>query len=214
MKNNRLRTRPLNLAAYLVPWLLAAPIVAQTEGNPPGRAARLSVIEGQVSFQPSGENDWSQATLNYTMTTGDRIYTYDGSRAELEVGPWAVRLSQDTDLTMANLTDQFMQLGVGRGSVRVAVYQMPPDNTVEIATPNGALTASEPGSYRVDVDPDNGTRVIVNRGSLQVSGGGANQTIEAGQAAQLTGTEPIEVTLLSLPARMVSISGAPSAIGA
>jgi len=91
MKNNRLRTRPLNLAAYLVPWLLAAPIVAQTEGNPPGRAARLSVIEGQVSFQPSGENDWSQATLNYTMTTGDRIYTYDGSRAELEVGPWAAR---------------------------------------------------------------------------------------------------------------------------
>ena len=193
-------TRRLKLIACLAPCLLAAPIFAQTEGNPPGRAARLSVIEGKVSFQPSGENDWSDATLNYTMTTGDRIYTYDGSRAELEVGPWAVRLAQDTDLTMASLTDQFMQLGVGQGSVRVSVYQMPPGNTVEIATPNGALTASGPGSYRVDVDPNNGTRVIVNRGSLQVSGGGANQTIEAGQAAQLTGTGPIQVNLLPLPA--------------
>ena len=200
MKNKQLGTRRWKLVACLVPWLLAAPIFAQTEGNPPGRAARLSVIEGKVSFQPSGENDWSEATLNYTMTTGDRIYTYDGGRAELEVGPWAVRLAQDTDLTMANLTDQFMQLGVGQGSVRVTVYQMPPGNTVEFATPNGALTASGPGSYRVDVDSNNGTRVIVNRGSLQVSGGGANQTIDAGQAAQLTGTGPIQINLIALPA--------------
>src|SRR6516162_10087040 len=136
MKTKPWGTLRLKLGAFLALFLLAAPIFAQTEGNPPGRAARLSVIEGQVSFQPSGENDWSQATLNYTMTTGDRIYTYDGSRAELEVGPWAVRLAQDTDLTMANLADQFMQLGVGQGSVRVTVYQMPPGNTVEIATPN------------------------------------------------------------------------------
>jgi hypothetical protein len=144
MEHKKLGTRHLKLLACLAPWLLAGPIFGQTEGNPPGRAARLSVIEGKVSFQPSGENDWSDATLNYTMTTGDRIYTYDGSRAEVEVGPWAVRLAQDTDLTMASLTDQFMQLGVGQGSVGVAVYQMPPGNTVEIATPNGALTASGP----------------------------------------------------------------------
>jgi hypothetical protein len=200
MKNKQLGSRSLKLVVYLVPWLLAVPIFAQAEGNPPGRAARLSVIEGKVSFQPSGENAWSSATLNYTMTTGDRIYAYDGSRAELEVGPWAVRLAQDTDLTMANLTEQFMELGVGQGSVRVAVYQMPPGNTVEIATPNGALTASEPGSYRFDVDPNGGTRVIVNRGSLQVTGGGANQIIEGGQAAQLTGNGPIQIDLLALPA--------------
>ena len=170
--NRLLGTRRSNVLACLLPWLLAAPLLAQENGNPPGRAARLSVIEGNISFQPSGENDWSQATLNYSMTTGDRIYTQDGSRAELEVGPWAVRLAQDTDLTLANLTDQFMQLGVGQGSVRIAVYQMPSGNTVEIDTPNGALTAYGPGSYRVDVDPNNGTRVIVNRGSLQVTGVG------------------------------------------
>src|SRR6516225_696253 len=99
MKTKQLGTQSMKMVAYMVLSLLAAPIFAQTEGNPPGRAARLSVIEGQVSFQPSGENDWSQATLNYTMTSGDRIYTYDGSRAELETGPWAVRLAEDTDLT-------------------------------------------------------------------------------------------------------------------
>jgi len=168
------------------------------EGDPPGRVARVSYLQGTVSLQPSGESDWSQATLNYTVTTGDRLYTDQGSRAELEVGPFAVRMSEATDLTMANLNDQIMQLGLGQGSIRVTVYDLPAGNSVEIATPNGALTVLQPGSYRVDSDA-NGTLVSVNQGSLQVSGGGANQTLESGQAAQLTGTDNVQVALVAIP---------------
>jgi hypothetical protein len=121
------------------------------------------------------------------------------SRAELEVGPFTIRLSQNTDLTLANLNDQTMQLGLGQGTIRVSVYELPSGNTVEIDTPNGALTALGPGSYRVDVDPNNGSRVTVNRGSLQVSGGGADQTVQAEQAVQLTGTNPVQVSSIPLP---------------
>jgi len=169
------------------------------EGDPPGRVARLSYTQGSVSLQPSGENDWSQATLNYTVTTGDRLYTDQGARAELEVGPFAVRMSEATDLTMANLNDQMMQLGLGQGSIRVTVYDLPAGNSVEIATPNGALTVLQTGSYRVDSDT-NGTLVSVNRGSLQISGGGANRTLESGQAAQLTGTDTVQVSLVAISA--------------
>jgi len=169
------------------------------EGDPPGRVARVSYLNGSVSLQPSGENDWSQATLNYTVTTGDRLYTDQGARAELEVGPFAVRMSEATDLTLANLNDQMMQLGLGQGSIRVTVYDLPGGNSVEIATPNGALTITQPGSYRVDNDA-NGTLVSVNQGSLQISGGGANQTLESGQAAQLTGTDSVQVSLVAIPA--------------
>jgi hypothetical protein len=169
------------------------------EGDPPGRVARLSYMQGTVSLQPSGENDWSQATMNYTVTTGDRLYTDQGAKAELEVGPFAIRMSEATDLTMANLNDQMMQLGLGQGSVRVTVYDLPAGNSVEIATPNGALTILQPGSYRVDTDPNGGTLVSVSRGSLQVSGGGADLTVESGQAAQLTGTDSVQATLVALP---------------
>jgi hypothetical protein len=91
-------------------------------------------------LQPSGENQWREPPLNYTITTGDRLYTDQSSRAELEVGPFAVRMSETTDLTIANLNDQLMQLGLAQGTIRVSVYQLPSGNMLEIDTPNGALT--------------------------------------------------------------------------
>lgn len=199
MKSAQVRKGHMKLVVFLLPWLLGAPLLGQEQGNPPGRAARLGYKNGNVTLQPSGETDWSQVDLNYTVTTGDRLYTDQGARAELEVGSSSVRMSDATDLTMANLNDQLMQLGIGQGSVRVSVYNLPPGNTVEIDTPNGALTAQGDGFYRVDVDPNNGTRVIVNNGSLQLTGGGANQTIQSGQAVQLTGTGPIQVNSIEFP---------------
>ena len=199
MRSAQGRKGHLRFVVCLLPWLLAAPLIGQDQGDAPGRAARLSFKSGNVTLQPSGETDWSQVDLNYTLTTGDRLYTDQGARAELEVGPFAVRMSDATDLTMANLNDQLMQLGIGQGSVRVSVFELPAGNTVEIDTPNGALTAQGAGSYRVDVDPNNGTRVIVNSGSLELTGGGANQTIMAGQAVQLTGTGPIQVNSIEFP---------------
>ena len=71
----------------LLPFLLAglfASIVCADQGDPPGRVARLSMIQGKVTFQPSGETDWSEASLNRPVTTGDRIYADKGARAELE----------------------------------------------------------------------------------------------------------------------------------
>jgi hypothetical protein len=72
-----------------------------TAGPPPG-AARISYLKGSVSFQPAGQEQWSEASLNFTVTTGDRIYTDRGSRAELQVGPYAIRLSEKTDLEITN----------------------------------------------------------------------------------------------------------------
>ena len=189
----------LQLPVTVVAYLLVVPVFAD-QGDAPGRAARLSYTRGSVSLQTSGENQWSQASVNYTVTTGDRLYTDQGSRAELEVGPFAVRMSETTDLTVANLNDQLMQLGLAQGTIRLSIYQLPFANTVEIDTPNGALTLLGPGRYRVDTDPNNGyTLVNVNSGSLQVSGGGTNQTVGAGQAVQLSGTGPIQIDSVSPP---------------
>ena len=190
---------------FLLPVLLAAPLWAQDQGtpdqgdDPPSQAARLSVADGSVSLQPSGETDWSPASINYTITTGDRLYTDQGARAELEAGPFAVRMSATTDLTLVNFNDQVLQLGVGQGSVRVSVYQLPSGQAVEIDTPNGALTVQGPGSYRVDVDPNNGTRVIVSSGGLQITAGDVNQQLGSGQAVELTGTNPVQVSGIGFP---------------
>ena len=199
MKTTTWRRSLILLLPFLLSGLFVS-VVCADEGDPPGRVARLSLIQGKVTFQPSGETDWSEASVNRPVTTGDRLYADQGARAELEVGPFAVRLSQATDVTLANLNDQLMQLGVGQGTVRVTVYQMPDNNSVEIDTPNGALILQAAGSYRVDTAPDgNSTQVTVNAGTLQISAGDLSKTLHSNEAVQLTGTGPVMASSVSVP---------------
>ncbi len=199
----KVRRLSIWILALLVSSSLPRPCAAQENtatDNPPSRVARISYLKGKVSFLRAGLDQWSQAALNFPATTGDRIYTDRGARAELEVGRYAVRLSGATDLTITNLNDQIMQLGLEQGTLRLSVYQLPSGETVEIDTPNGALTIQRPGKYRVDVDPSGDrTTVRVNEGSLEITGPGVSQTVESGQAVRLTGQDPIQVE--SLPMR-------------
>src|SRR4029453_17278677 len=41
--------------------------------DPPDRVARLSFMRGDVSFQPAGGDDWTQATLNRPLGNGAKI---------------------------------------------------------------------------------------------------------------------------------------------
>ncbi|MGC2697075.1 MAG: DUF6600 domain-containing protein [Candidatus Angelobacter sp.] len=183
---------------------LSASVFAQSDygqgDDPPGRVARLGFISGGVSFQPSGEDQWNQALSNYPLTTGDRIYTDRDGRAELETGNIAVRLSSDTDVSTTNLNDQLVQLGLAQGTLRVRAYDILSGSSVEIDTPNAALTLLRPGSYRVETYPDdNTTLVTVNSGDLEVSGNGLSQVVHSGQSVKLSGIDEVRLDWLSAP---------------
>ncbi len=192
------------LAASFVCLLVRLLVFAQTQpqsGDPPDRTARLSYIEGAVSLEPAGENDWSQAAPNYPLTSGDRLWTDKDARAELETGNVAIRMSAQTDLTTTSLADQLIQLGLARGHPRVRSFDMQAEHEIEIDTPNAALTIVHPGDYRVDTFADqNVTIVTVNQGELQITGNGLNQTVSSGQAFKLTGTNPVAFDSVALPA--------------
>ena len=187
------------LSALLLLGLMVSSLYADQE-DPPARVGRLSLAEGKVSFQPSGETEWSETSINRPVTAGDRLYVDHGARAELEIGPFAIHMSQNTDITLANLNDQLVQLGVGQGTLRVTIYEMPEKNSVEIDTPNGALLLQAAGSYRVDTAPDgNSTQVTVNVGSLQITAGDLSKTLQSGQAVTLTGAGPVTAAEASVP---------------
>jgi hypothetical protein len=187
-------------ACVILLVFLSAGLVFADQGDPPARVATVSYVSGKVSLEPAGVNQWSDASLNYPMTNNDRLYTDQGARAEINIGSTAVRLWEATDLTLANLSDTFLQLGLAQGSIHVSVYQLPSGTSIEVDTPNGALTLLQPGYYRVDTFPsDNSTLVSVQSGQIQLSGGGLSQTVQSGQAVKLTGTGPIQVTFVSLP---------------
>ena len=190
----------LPLAAQEPPPPPTAPAPVPPEsGNAPARVARISWVQGNVSFQPSGDTSWSVATVNYPVTTGDRLFADSGARAELQVGNLAIRLGPSSDFTMTDLTEQFAQLGLAQGTARVSIYKLEPGDTVELDTPRGALYLLQPGAYRVD-EPAGGDAMIVTaeHGSAEWTAGGVAQTVGDGQAIQVSGINPIQVS--SIPA--------------
>src|SRR6185436_14901382 len=91
------------------------------DADPPDRAARLSFIQGDVSMQPAGEEEWTPALLNRPMTTGDKLWTEQGARAEIQVGPAAVRLDSYTGFSFLNVDDDSIQMRMTAGVVNVRV---------------------------------------------------------------------------------------------
>lgn len=187
----------LALLAAPVPavWAQAAPQGASVNDSldPPGSIARLSLMEGAVSFAPGdagSDNAWRQAQLNRPLTAGDRLWTGGQSRSELHIGSTAVRLNGQTSLDFLALDDNTKQLRLAQGTVRLRVRQLFEGQRLEIDTPNLAFVISQPGDYRIDANPaTNTTRVVAQSGSGVLYGdSGAPINLGNQQQGNFTGT--------------------------
>ncbi len=169
--------------------------------DPPSRAARLAYTLGAVSFSPAGENDWVEATVNRTLTPGDRLWVGPRARAEVELGGTMIRLNANTGVSILNLDDQSTQLRLTQGSLSLRVRHLAPDQLIEVEAPNLAVTLREPGDYRIGVDQDGlATDVIVRAGQAEVLGQGAAYTVDARQAYRFDGPDLRTYDYLDVPA--------------
>ncbi len=175
--------------------------LADDESDPPGRVARLSFVDGSVSLQPAGVEDWADATLNRPLTTGDKLWADQGSRAELDIGSAAIRIGSNTGVSFLNLDDQVVQLNVTAGTALVHVRDLSGNQSFEIDTPNVAVSVQDPGDYRVEVnDAGNGTVVKVPNGEAQVSATGQTVPMHTQQAFAFSGTDQVNVDQASVGA--------------
>ena len=126
----------------------------------PGRAARLSYLSGTVSFQPGSVDDWVPATLNRPLTTGDRLWTEEGARAEVNLGSAAMRIDGRTNFSFINLDDRTAQVQLSLGHLSVRVRSLADDEVVEVDTPEAAISLLRPGEYRFDVDEQGATTIV------------------------------------------------------
>jgi hypothetical protein len=53
--------------------LAVSDIAVAQDVDPPSRVARIAYINGSVSFEPASVDQWTAASLNYPMTTGDNL---------------------------------------------------------------------------------------------------------------------------------------------
>lgn len=171
--------------------------------DPPPEAGRLSAIQGNVSVQPAGAQDWGQAYMNLPLGPGDRIYTDQGSRAEIQVGQTYVRIGPNTDITLVDATSQAVTFGMGAGSADVHAFGLWPNQQLQVQTPSGTATVYQPTDFRTDVyaeqqadqDQQGGAASAVFtpfNGSVEVAGADdVGATVQAGQSFELEGTNPV-----------------------
>jgi hypothetical protein len=173
--------------------ILATPQMATAQDQaPPGRVADLDYMQGSVSYEPAGEQNWVDAETNRPLTTGDSLWSDQSSRAELFIGSTALRMGDSTGISFLNLNDQVAQVQLAEGTLEVNVRYLNSDESYEIDTPNLAFSVSRPGDYVINADPNGGmTSVAVYAGEGSVTGGGQTYNITPGQDAVFTGTNQL-----------------------
>jgi FecR protein len=182
-------TASATLTVLAVLALAANGLARADEGDPPSRVARLSYVEGAVSFQPAGLPDWTAAERNRPLTSGDRLWTDQESVAELDLGDAVLRLGAMTGFAFLNLDDRFAQIQLSAGILIVRVWDTSSGQSYEIDTPQLAVQLTQPGAYRVEVDePGNTTLVKVSEGEAMALSSDARLAIDAQQVMVFTGS--------------------------
>ncbi|MDO8284628.1 MAG: hypothetical protein Q7T69_06465 [Rhodoferax sp.] len=195
----QLQTFRLRAAAFVAGVALLA-FSGWANADPPSRVARLGYMSGAVSFSPAGETEWDPATINRPLGSGDRLWTDERARAEIQIGGASVRMNGATSVVVLNLDDRIAQLQLTQGTLNVNVRRLAPNQVVEVDTPNLAFTLRKPGAYRIEVDPDgNATDIIVRKGQGEAYGEGAAYVIDARQPYRFMGTGLREYEYLSAP---------------
>jgi hypothetical protein len=150
-----------------------------------GRIARISLIEGEVSYQRlSDGQSWYDASLNLPLNERDQLYSGPNGRVEIQLsGRNLVRIDRNSNLRFSQFNTGTVQfaLPVGTATFRVDSLDRRQFNVVdvndiakndpiyfEVDTPIVAITFLKEGNYRVNVREDGTTEVIVRRGQAEV----------------------------------------------
>jgi uncharacterized protein DUF6600 len=180
----------------------AALVFAQTQApdqsagqatDPPGRVARLEFMNGSVSVQPHGTDDWVEGSVNRPLTNADNVWADKDSRAELNFGTGFMRISSETSLTLTNVTNNSVQAQLHQGALNVDIRHLYDGETYEIDTPNQAFTITKNGEYRFDVDPSGDSTVVtVRKGEGEATGEGQPLRVQAGEQVTFTGGKSLQ----------------------
>lgn len=165
-------------AILLAPVTLAqtadsnTPDLTESEDDAPiERVARITFIEGDVSFLRAGTDEWTSVAENLPLFTGDQVYTGRGARAEIQLSRGNyIRLSEHTALTITELAHTAAQFEITEGTALIRLERFGTAFArFEVDTPNAALTLEQDGFYRVNVRGDHESEVITRQGSIEVA---------------------------------------------
>ena len=162
---------------------------AQNQADPPARVGRLAFAQGTVSFHDAQDANWTAASVNDALTTGDSLWTEPNARSEVSVSGTRVRLDQSTQLDMLQLDDSRTRMQLGQGRLDIKTFSMDTSQPYEIVTPRGTIKLEAQGDYYVEAgSTDDPTRLGVRSGAAQITGlNGQVLAVRAGEVGEISG---------------------------
>jgi len=181
----------MKLRPILLGLALAAPGLAGGQAlDPPERIARLSYVEGEVTFQAAQER--ATTTLpDRPLAPGDLIAARTGGRAELALGTATIRLDERSELAIDKLDEAIVRVELLSGTASVYLDELLDNETFAFVTPNTTITLVEPGEYRVDVHTDNVSVLSLHGGVAEVATAGGPVRVASGQRVRIEGRDAI-----------------------
>ena len=147
--------------------------------------ARVSFMDGRAAYETSGDVDWNELTLNLPLVSGDRIVGHPDSRIEVELGDGNfVRISGETDVLFPELSQKKTILKIHAGDVILRVNDA---DRVQVDLELASVKIRKQGLYRIQVDPDGSTGLVVHQGRAEVSSRHGKERVETGQQLLLDG---------------------------
>ncbi len=191
--SSRALMRSILLAAAAIFLLVLACVPSRAQEDPPAQVGRLSIVSGTVSIQPAGADEWNQAELNWPVGPGDRIFTDNDGRAEIQLGQTFLRIGPGSDVTLSEDTANSISIGVAQGAVHVRCQGLWPGQSLHVDTPSGSASLDQPGEMRVDVYAGEQASIFTPLANQAVVTGAGNyfQQVYAGQALELAGSNPV-----------------------
>jgi hypothetical protein len=147
----------------------------------PVRLARFSYVEGNVTWRPTDQDDWSKATVNLPIRQGAQIWAADAGRAEIQFDDGSlIRLGHGAVVTLQTLysdsSSEFTEVQLNQGLIAMRLHHG--DSQFQVDTSYASVKASGPAKIRVGVA--DGVEVAVQGGSASILGAADNVTMHPG----------------------------------
>ncbi|MEW5979131.1 MAG: DUF6600 domain-containing protein [Acidobacteriota bacterium] len=161
--------------------------------SPQPRLSRLSLMEGDVTYQRSDLDRWIDLSVNTPLLEGDRVWVGDESRAEIEFDDGStVRLGSNTILGLARMGSldgpRTIELDLHRG--RTSIQVRSDESEFKIQTPLFVAAARNAANLRLDVDPAATARLVVFDGSVEVQSQASHLFVSRGESVRFQADDP------------------------
>src|SRR5713226_6981731 len=145
------------------------------------KAGGVNLVDGRVQVQRAGQTRFEALTSQDDLAAGDIVRTEHAARAEVLLNPGAYfRAAEDTEFELADNSLENLRVRLIKGTAIVeAMGAKSTEWLINIVTPQTHFAIVRRGIYRISVEPDETTELLVRKGRV-VLGDDAATVVKGG----------------------------------